>query len=390
MLLIETCMSKTNKHNNPAYISHVHLKGYKSILDTEVELHPGLNIIIGPNGSGKTNFLEFLERYITFESRGISGEFEVYLKINQDDREIRLGLKYVGLFKDSDTEEIKIEIEEIVSENISTHYLKLGEKLNKSSDFEKNIRALQPIAFISFEIPKNVEGLDSNFSIDLRKDSLKLTYWEWSPMLFINDFMLNNFANKGTLKRGKLKRKDLLETLVIEEQFKQNLRKFSVIKDVRLERSISAVEDGAFIYINQISFEFLVNGVWLNWEMLSDGTKRLFYLITQVTLNKGICLVEEPELGVHPDQYRKILNFLKEQAEDKQIIITTHAPRTLDILKNDELDQIILTKYDKELGTKMRHLSKEEIQDVIAYKEEDGSVSELWTYTGFFDEEEVI
>ena len=45
----------TNKHTNPTYISHVHLKGYKSIIDTEVELHPGLNIIIGPNGSGKTN-----------------------------------------------------------------------------------------------------------------------------------------------------------------------------------------------------------------------------------------------------------------------------------------------------------------------------------------------
>jgi len=57
----------TNKHTNPAYISHVHLKGYKSIIDTEVELHPGLNILIGPNGSGKTNFLEFLYKIITIK-----------------------------------------------------------------------------------------------------------------------------------------------------------------------------------------------------------------------------------------------------------------------------------------------------------------------------------
>ena len=43
-----------------AYISKVHLKGYKSIKDLEIDFKPGLNIIIGPNGSGKTNFLEGL------------------------------------------------------------------------------------------------------------------------------------------------------------------------------------------------------------------------------------------------------------------------------------------------------------------------------------------
>ena len=55
-------MSTKNGHiTPPPYISHVRLKGYKSIIDTKVDLHPGLNIIIGPNGSGKTNFLEFLK-----------------------------------------------------------------------------------------------------------------------------------------------------------------------------------------------------------------------------------------------------------------------------------------------------------------------------------------
>ena len=50
-------MSETKQ----SYISHVHLKGsYKSILDVEIDLKPGLNILIGENGSGKTNFLEYL------------------------------------------------------------------------------------------------------------------------------------------------------------------------------------------------------------------------------------------------------------------------------------------------------------------------------------------
>ena len=38
----------------------------------------------------------------------------------------------------------------------------------------------------------------------------------------------------------------------------------------------------------------------------------------------------------------------------------------------------------------MRHLTKKEIKQAIKYRENEGSTSELWTYTGFFDEEEVI
>ncbi len=49
------------KYENQTYIKSVKLSGYKSIKDLEVEFLPGMNIIIGENGSGKTNFLEFLE-----------------------------------------------------------------------------------------------------------------------------------------------------------------------------------------------------------------------------------------------------------------------------------------------------------------------------------------
>lgn len=377
-----------NKHTNPAYISHVHLKGYKSIIDTEVELHSGLNIIIGPNGSGKTNFLEFLEQYITFESRNINGEFEVYLKINEQDKETELSLKYIDICQDSGTQEMKIEIEERIADKKITHYLKFGEKFNKSQQIQKTIQSLQPITVISFDTPKNIDGLDKNFSLDLRKNTLKLNHWSWSPVLFINDFIRNNFVNKIVLKKEKLERKDLLDTLKIEEEVKRSLRKFSIIKDVRLERGISSIENGAFIYISQIGFEFLVNDSWLKWEMLSDGTKRLFYLITQITLNTGVCLLEEPELGTYPDQLDLIMMFLKEQAEEKQIILTTHAPRVLDHLKDEELNRIIVTKYEKNEGTKMRHLSNEDIQHIIEFRENKGYTSDLWTMTDFFEYEE--
>ena len=45
-----------------SHISHVHIEGYKSIDNLDVDLLPGLNILIGKNGSGKSNFLEAKEQ----------------------------------------------------------------------------------------------------------------------------------------------------------------------------------------------------------------------------------------------------------------------------------------------------------------------------------------
>ena len=55
-----------------AFIKNVHLKGYKSVKDLSVRLNNGLYIIIGPNGSGKTNFVEFLSAVLEYNNNSIS------------------------------------------------------------------------------------------------------------------------------------------------------------------------------------------------------------------------------------------------------------------------------------------------------------------------------
>ncbi|MBL0018028.1 MAG: AAA family ATPase [Bacteroidetes bacterium] len=62
------------------YLHSAHIEGYKSIVSCDVTFKPGLNIIIGKNGTGKTNLLEgiketlnvkpaFLEREADFGSK---------------------------------------------------------------------------------------------------------------------------------------------------------------------------------------------------------------------------------------------------------------------------------------------------------------------------------
>ena len=40
------------------YLEQIHIKNYKALEDVSIELNPGVNLLIGDNGSGKTSVLE--------------------------------------------------------------------------------------------------------------------------------------------------------------------------------------------------------------------------------------------------------------------------------------------------------------------------------------------
>ncbi len=384
------------KHTNSAYISHVHLKGYKSIIDTEVELHPGLNIIIGPNGSGKTNFLEFLHKISSAQPNKIESEFEVKLKF---------------YFKNKNNEytySVKKELE--VNDKTKKIEKKLKEKLvggeqdiDSEREPDKSVNFFPiPNGFpdwkdldsiiIRFGLPIKMQNLSQSLSFTVRvlniggDTNFTYTSYEFSPKITSGiEKILKDISSSIVYKKNDIS----INSDLSFDEVKRNLKKFTPIKSVRIMPKLDLAKVNSYYRADYVNFEFSVENNWLKWNQLSDGTKRLFYIISEVTLNDGLCLIEEPEIGVHPNQYDKILNFLKEQAEEKQIIITTHSPRTLDILEDEELDRIILTRYDRELGTKMRHLNEAEIKH--AKNKEDGLfLSDLWTWTSFFDEEETV
>ncbi len=94
-----------------------------------------------------------------------------------------------------------------------------------------------------------------------------------------------------------------------------------------------------------------------------------------------IILLEEPELGIHPDQLHKLLLFLRQQSEKHQIIITTHSPQVLDMLNEDELDRITICELDEKKGTQFRKLKKAQIATAKQYMSEQGLfLSDYWRY----------
>jgi hypothetical protein len=167
------------------------------------------------------------------------------------------------------------------------------------------------------------------------------------------------------------------------------------IKAVRLSPDFHIVveNDGARQTIKNFFLEFSIEKDWLTFDLLSDGSQRLFYIISELIytyryndllLHKSklkVILLEEPELGIHPHQLHLLMQFIKEQAQKKQIIITTHSPQVLDTLEPDELDRIIICHYDPKTGTQLSHLSEKEESKAKKYMQAEAFLSDYWRFS---------
>jgi predicted ATP-dependent endonuclease of OLD family len=391
-------MPKVKKQDRITHLSRVVFEGYKSIDHLEIDLVKGLNIIIGPNGSGKSNFLELLDSLL---KKGVLLPWmQQPLHNSSDIMMITIGNR-----------ELRLNMERKVKLNASSYInrlrLSLGRKLVYDSNREKEnkiarkkgvkvdliapsdlgyalhqINVSYPnIILIKYNLPDSLIAIDKSGSIKIDKKNNVITTIDSSTdmltSLFMN-FIFNDNLWKPPLNNLVLDKEYILNKLKLPQAVKNSLRKFSPIKDIRISPNLNIYEDENRASIENIILDFFVEGQWVPWSWLSDGTKRLFYLISEISyFDNAIILIEEPELGVHPDQFYSIMDFLKEQAEDKQIIMSTHSPEALNILDENELGNIIVTKYDKKKGTTMSHLGKKQMEKARAYMKE-LDLSDYW------------
>ena len=66
------------------FIKYVKLSGYKSIEELSIDFEPNLNILIGKNAVGKTNFITFLNNTLNFDFSN-SNNFEATFEIKGDE-----------------------------------------------------------------------------------------------------------------------------------------------------------------------------------------------------------------------------------------------------------------------------------------------------------------
>ena len=112
-----------------------------------------------------------------------------------------------------------------------------------------------------------------------------------------------------------------------------------------------------------------------NAYQLSDGTLRficLTVLLLQPTeLRPAVIIIDEPELGLHPFALSVLAEMAQKASVDKQVILATQSVEFLDCF---EVEDVIVVDND-ENGSKFKRLEREQLK---YWLENDYSLGELW------------
>ena len=388
-------------------IEEVHIRGYKTIKDLKVSLQPGLNIIIGDNGAGKTNFLSFLNALLRLKIKKSYSLFHGEIIFNNGWRlsvENLPSVESSGIVYDSDSAKYSLTNS---SKAILAYPTNVGDVFAPLRDNH------EPVYFPKYTphgSPRQALFLNIPFSgtIDFDKDQPALLQilelFDHNPnnayQAVFTAFMKLGLAtivdqdgmSKDTLERWK---KFLDDTC---KYFLGYFKKCTAISDMRISESFAVELDGNRVSVSGMFFEFYQNERWNDFQELSDGTRRILTVIFNLVDYKSeveklltadlgrigenvIVFLEEPELGIHPHQLYKLMLIIQEESRNKQIIITTHNPQALDLLGKEDLQRIILTKYNATSGTTMRHLDSKEEDAARNHMENVGYLSLHWLHS---------
>ena len=404
------------------YLKNISIPDFRTIKNAGVGFEPGLNLVIGKNGAGKSNLLTFIHRCATrlvlmYDSdhwrNGAKTPWNFTLCDESTDTEHRYEVipNRKKVYDAPPSVDVTVTATTKTNDRVSPAKVLLSPESNMNfghiaalpeGDELKILWDFKP-KYIEFDLPNIVSWVSTSVTfrfngLDFEEDEpfvTKMSFAEYLTAEIESKFSstLKWYFPIETDIVPRLRNNDRLlreiaaifESLSFLEKISFQLEKWSPISSIRVMPLFLLNNDNDTLSISNLRLEFLVDGNWIPWDWLSDGTKRLFYLITEIyLLPQGLVLIEEPELGIHPHQLHGFMAFIKEQSVTKQIIISTHSPWVLDALDENELNRITIAKVS---GGKSRFekLTDEKTAKARRYMKEVGYLSDYWLHSDLED-----
>jgi len=346
----------------------IHLENWRNFALVEVDLQRRV-FLVGPNASGKSNFLDvfrFLHdivsvgggfqeavrrrggvsslrclaarRYSDLVVRvGIGGEedlsaWEYELRFTQDKRQRPVIKKEQVSRQGSELLSRPIDQDQRDPERLTQTYL---EQVNVNQDFREVADFFASVRYLHI-VPQLVREPDR--SVGRRDDP------------FGGDFLEQLARTAEKTRNAWLRRiRDALRVAVPQ------LNELELWRDVRGTPHLRGKYE-----------HWRPQGAWQTEERFSDGTLRLMGLLWASLAGSGPLLLEEPELSLHPDVVRFIPQMFAriQRRSSRQILISTHST---DLLRDDGigLDEVLLLEPGTE-GTSMQPASSyAEIRELL-------------------------
>ena len=353
-------------------ISKIRIEGYRSIAAIrELELR-SINVLIGANGSGKSNFLGAfkLMRSAVLGGREVSdhvarcGGADRLLHFgSKTTPKIRFGINYSDT-KGYFTTELRHGADDQLHEGqlhagLSTSIARLP------SDFARN--------------PEARSGLGPN--------------WEFLRGR-VNGWRFYHFHDAGATSPMKMTA-DVHDNRQLRADG-SNLAAFLFLLSkkhpnayARIQKTVRLAApffDNFVLQPSKLNEEKILlewrhrgSDAYFNASSLSDGSLRFIALATLLLqpeeFRPSVILLDEPELGLHPYAITLLASLLKQASHKSQIIVATQSPLLLDHFEPED----VLVAERAAGATTLRRLDSSKLKDWL----EDYSLGQLWEKNEF-------
>lgn len=358
-------------------IEKLKVDGFKSLKNFEIVFQKGINVIVGPNGVGKTNICQALSILSSLSNNTLNEMFTQFGGIRStfnlvdckpEDKQIILEASGRTLSKFKDEE---YDLKYIYSINlgfaeeliINSENLEIKRKTPRGT-FKKVLSINQDGKYITAKIVDN-ELIGSYNVIKKGEKQLKIEITDtesekesflslMSRLFFICHVVTGEFNKikslnidphvarqacditepKEMLGNGKYlanalhlltkKQDDLIEINSILEQLLPNFEEIKPeISEISLKRFFSLFDK------KRNSFSS---------NSLSDGTIKLLALLVGIVSQKEkTTIIEEPENYLHPYANRLLIHYLRDTYENGVCILTSHSETILNLIQPEEL-----------------------------------------------------
>ena len=361
-------------------IESVRIRGFRSLADIEIENLPRAVVLIGANGSGKSNFVRFFEmmswmigarRLAEFVQRQggaddqlfggskasplMEAELAMRTETGRNDYRFALAYAHPDRFVFTD-EAFRFSREERGTEAPWEH---LGSGHSEARIVEA-AQSAGPVG-VNPTTARVLAGLLKRCAAyqfhDTSDDSHLKKRWDVEDNLYLRSHGGNLAAILLRLEREDMRR---------YESICAHIRRVLPVFDrFRIEEDYGKT---------LLRWRAKGSDKIIGAHLTSDGSLRLFALVTLLNLPPGmlpdVLLLDEPELGLHPAAAVLVGDMIKALAEERQVIAATQSPLLVDAFGLDEI--LVLELRDGR--TTIRRYEESEYQDWL----EDYTTGELW------------
>ena len=333
--------------SKPAFIDYVRIRGFRSLADVELAEIPRAAVLIGANGSGKSNFIRFFEmlswmlgprRLAEYVERqgGADDQLhggnrrtprlvaEVSLQTETGRNDYRFMLSYAHPDRFFFSEEGFRFNSSALPTEAPWQYLESGHQEAEIVRVAQSGESYDVNPITARVIVNLLRGCDVYQFHDTSDTSDFKKRWDVEDNDHLRSYGSNLAAVLHRLEREDFKRFELICQHIG--------RVLPVFDRFQIEESYGKV---------LLRWKAKGTDKTFGAHLTSDGSLRFFALVTLLNLPPemlpDVLLLDEPELGLHPVAIALVGGMIKALAEERQVIVATQSPLLVDAFGLDEI-----------------------------------------------------